>query len=44
MTEAPVLEISSSFIRKAIKEGKSPEYFMNFAVWAYVKEMHFYEK
>ncbi len=44
MTEAPVLEISSSFIRKAIKEGKSPEYFMHPAVWAYVQEMHFYEK
>lgn len=44
LTEAPVIEISSSFIRNAIKEGKSPEFFTHPAVWKYIQEMHFYQK
>lgn len=43
IVEAPLMEISSSFIRKAIKENKSVHYFLPNNVWTYIKEMHFYE-
>ena len=41
--EAPLMEISSSFIRKAIKEKKDIRFFMAQNVWDYIKEMHYYE-
>ncbi len=41
---APLMELSSSFIRKGIKEGKNMEFFMPEKVYNYIKEMHFYEK
>ncbi|MCE9538055.1 MAG: nicotinate-nucleotide adenylyltransferase [Bacteroidetes bacterium] len=41
---APLMEISSTAIRQAIKEKKDMRYFMPEAVWHYIKEMHFYEK
>ena len=44
ITEAPLMEISSSFIRKAIKEKKDVRFFLPPKVWNYIKEMHFYEK
>lgn len=42
--EAPVMKISSSFIRKSIKEGHDVRYLLTEPVYRYVKEMHFYEK
>ncbi len=42
--QAPQMEISASFIRKAIKEGKNIRYFLPSKVWEYIQEMHFYEK
>ena len=44
LTDAPIIEISSSYIRKAIHEGKSPEYFVHPQVWKYICEMSFYKK
>ena len=44
MTDAPLMEISSSFIRKAIKEKKDVRYMMPESVYDYVKEMNFYKK
>jgi len=44
LVKAPLMEISSSFIRKSIKEKKDVNYFLSESVYAYVKEMHFYEK
>jgi nicotinate-nucleotide adenylyltransferase len=44
MTEAPLMEISGTFIRKAIKEGKDISHFLPAPVWKYIKEMHYYEK
>ncbi len=44
ITEAPVMEISSSFIRKAISEKKDVRFFMPENVAQYVKEMNFYKK
>ena len=42
--EAPLMEISSSFIRKGIKQGKDMSFWMPDKVYNYIKEMHFYEK
>lgn len=42
--DAPQMEISSSFIRKAIREGKDVRYFLPEKVYGYIREMHFYEK
>jgi len=44
LTEAPVMEISSTFIRNSIKEKKNVEYFMHPAVWEYIRDMNFYKK
>lgn len=43
MCDAPVMKVSSSFIRKAIKEKKDVRYLLTDSVYNYVKEMHFYE-
>ena len=44
MIHAPLMEISSTSIRNAIKEKKDVRYFVAPAVWEYMREMHFYEK
>jgi len=44
IVNAPIIEISSSFIRQAIKDGKDMQYFVTNEVWKYICEMHFYEK
>jgi len=41
-TEVPVMKISSSFIRKAIKNGKDVQYLLSEPVLKYVDEMNFY--
>jgi nicotinate-nucleotide adenylyltransferase len=41
---APLIEISSSFIRESIKNRKELEFFLPAKVWEYIREMHFYEK
>ncbi len=40
---APLMEISGTFIRGAIREGKDISWFVPPAVWKYIREMHFYE-
>ncbi len=42
--KAPLMEISGTFIRDGIKQGKDMSYFLTPSVWRYIKEMHFYEK
>ena len=42
--DAPQMEISSSFIRKSIKEGKDVRYMMPETVAEYIDEMNFYRK
>jgi nicotinate-nucleotide adenylyltransferase len=44
LVEAPRLEISSTFIRQAIREGKDIRHFLPAGVYRYITEMHFYEK
>ncbi len=43
ISEVPLMEISSSFIRKQILEGKSIRYITPDAVIKYIDEMHFYK-
>jgi len=38
------MDISSSFIRQSIKEGKDMRFFVPEKVWDYLEEMHFYRK
>jgi len=42
--DAPLMEISSSFIRQAIYDGRDIRYFVPEKVYTYIREMHFYEK
>lgn len=42
IVDAPMMEISSSFIRKAIKEYKDVRYFMPEKVYKYIKDMRYY--
>ena len=40
--DAPLISISSSFIRKGIKEGRNMQHFVPDKVWNYIREMNFY--
>lgn len=42
--KAPLLEISSTFVRDSIKKKKDVRYFLHDKVYKYLTEMHFYEK
>ncbi|MFN2314000.1 MAG: nicotinate (nicotinamide) nucleotide adenylyltransferase [Bacteroidales bacterium] len=41
--DAPVMDISGTFIRSAIKDGKDVSWFVPAPTWRYIREMHFYE-
>ncbi|WP_406685180.1 nicotinate (nicotinamide) nucleotide adenylyltransferase [Seonamhaeicola sp. MEBiC1930] len=41
--DAPIMEISSTFIRKSIKEGKNTQPLLPEHVWEYLDEMNFYK-
>ncbi len=43
-TEAPLMDISSTFIRDAIKKKKDIRFFLPEKVWDYVNSMSFYKK
>lgn len=43
-SDAPVMKISSSFVRNAINEGKDVRYLLTEPVHKYIEEMHFYKK
>lgn len=40
---APVFDISSTFIRESIQNKKDVRHFLNESVYKYISEMHFYE-
>ncbi len=42
--DAPMVEISASFIREAIREGKNMSYYLPEKTYQYIQEMHFYKK
>ncbi|MCK3682609.1 nicotinate (nicotinamide) nucleotide adenylyltransferase [Maribellus sp. YY47] len=41
--DAPLMEISASFIRNAISEGKDVRHFLPPKTWEYLEEMNFYK-
>ena len=43
IVDAPMMEISSSFIRKAVRQGKDIRHLMPAEAYRYMREMHFYE-
>ncbi len=43
MVPAPIIELSSTFIRKAIKEGKDIRAMLPQKVWDYIDTMNFYK-
>ena len=44
VVDAPLMDISSSFIRQAIADGKDVPFFLHCRVYQYIKEMYFYTK
>jgi nicotinate-nucleotide adenylyltransferase len=44
ITKAPQMDISSSFIRNAIKEKKNIQYFLTPTVWNFIDEMNLYKQ
>jgi nicotinate-nucleotide adenylyltransferase len=44
IVRAPSMEISSTFIREAIANGKNVRYFLPEKVWEFISEMNFYKK
>ena len=44
LEQAPLMEISASFIRKSIAEGKDVRHFLPQKTWEYLEEMNFYKK
>ena len=43
LVQAPLMEISSSFIRNAIRDGKDMRHLVPAKAYQYMREMHFYE-
>jgi nicotinate-nucleotide adenylyltransferase len=43
VVDAPLMTVSSTFIRAAIAEGKDIPFFLPEKTYRYIKEMHFYE-
>ncbi|MBR1793630.1 MAG: nicotinate-nucleotide adenylyltransferase [Bacteroidales bacterium] len=44
MVDMPLLDISSTYIREEIRQGRSVRYLLPEPVYQYLTEMHFYEK
>ncbi len=44
MIDAPLMKVSSSKVRKMIKEGMDVQYLLTPAVYKYIDEMNFYKK
>jgi nicotinate-nucleotide adenylyltransferase len=44
LTQAPVMEISSTFIRDAIKNKKNIQFFLHPKVWEYIESSSLYKK
>ena len=40
---APLMDISSTFVRESIAKKKDVRYFLPEKVWKYIRDMHFYE-
>ena len=42
--DAPIVEISASFIRESIRKGKNMSYYLPEKTYRYIREMHFFEQ
>ena len=42
IADAPLMEVSSSYIREALREGKNVRHFLPPKVWSYIDKMGFY--
>lgn len=42
--DAPIMEISSTFIRDSIKQKKDVRFYLHHKVWKYIDEMNLYKK
>jgi nicotinate-nucleotide adenylyltransferase len=40
---APVMNVSSTFVRQGIQKGKDVRYLLTEPVYKYIEEMHFYK-
>ncbi len=43
VVNAPLMDISSTFVRESIAQKKDVRYFLPEKVWQYISDMHFYE-
>lgn len=43
LTQAPMMDISATFIRQSVLEGKDVSFLLPAAVWTYLDEMNFYK-
>lgn len=44
MVQAPLMEISATFIREAIEQGKNVQWYLPYKAWEYLDGMRFYRK
>ena len=44
VVDAPLMDISSTFIRRAIADGKDVPFYLHDKVYRYMKEMHFFNR
>ncbi|HSH50686.1 MAG TPA: hypothetical protein VK982_03085, partial [Bacteroidales bacterium] len=44
LIDAPLMDISSSFIRKSLQNGKNIQHFLPCGIYDYIKKNHLYEK
>jgi nicotinate-nucleotide adenylyltransferase len=44
VANAPLMEISSTFVRDSIKAGMDMRHFLPFRSWDYLQQMNFYKK
>ena len=44
VADAPLMEISSTFIRESIKAGKDMRHFLPYRTWDYLDQMSFYKR
>lgn len=44
LTQAPFMDVSSTFIRDSLRSGKDVSFFMPLKAWEYADEMSFYRK
>ena len=43
LVDAPIMEITSTFVRKSIQQGKNVRPLLPHSVWIYLDEMNFYK-